>query len=60
MEQTLTRARFLATLGKTRNQWKNDKQFKKIIQKMEKGKNLKKKEFDKFWSILQESSKLTN
>jgi len=60
MEQTLTRARFLVTLGKTRNQWKNDRQFNKIMQKMEKGKNLKKKEFDKFWSILQGSSKLTN
>ena len=60
MEQTLTRTKFLVTLSKTRNQWKNDKQFKKIIQKMEQGKNLKKKEFDKFWSILQKSSKLTN
>ena len=60
MEQTLTRARFLVILGKTRNQWKNDRQFKKIMQKMEKGKNLKKKEFDEFWSILQESAKLTN
>jgi hypothetical protein len=60
MEQTLTRTKFLVTLSKTGNQWKSDKQFKKIMQRMEQGKNLKKKEFDKFWSILQKNSKLTN
>jgi hypothetical protein len=60
MEQTLTRTKFLVTLSKNSTQWKNYKQFKKTMQKMEKGKNLKKKEFDKFWAILQKNATRTN
>jgi len=54
VEQKLIISRFLATVGKTHSNWENDKQFTKIIRKMEKGKNLKKKEFDKLYFILRE------
>lgn len=54
MEQKLVISRFLAAVGKTRSSWENDKQFTKILRKMEKGKNLKKKEFNKLYFILRE------
>lgn len=43
---------FLRTILKNREKWEHDKQFAKIVKKMEKGKNLKKKEFAKIhWFI---------
>ena len=43
---------FLKTLLQNRESWKHDKKFAKIVKKMEKGKNLKKKEFAKIhWFI---------
>jgi len=47
-------AKFLRALEKTRILWDNDKQFTKIVQKMQKGKNLKRKEFDKVYFYIQE------
>jgi len=42
----------LRTILQNRERWKYDKEFDKIVTKMEKGKNLKKKEFDKIhWLI---------
>ena len=41
-----TRALFLESLRKTRTLWKNGKEFKKIVKKMEDAQNLNKKEFD--------------
>ena len=46
--------KFLIALEKTRELWDNDKQFAKIVQKMQKGKNLKRKEFDKVHAHLRE------
>lgn len=45
---------FLSAVAKTRKSWNNDKQFQKIVEKMEKGKNLKRKEFEKVYSVLRE------
>jgi len=43
---------FLRTILQNRERWKYDKEFDKIVTKIEKGKNLKKKEFDKIhWLI---------
>ena len=53
MEQELLNS-FLSAVIKTRKSWNNDKQFQKIAEKMEKGKNLKRKEFEKVYSILRE------
>jgi hypothetical protein len=45
-------ARFLNVVLKNRENWKHDKEFTKIVEKMQKGKNLKKKEFAKIhWFI---------
>jgi hypothetical protein len=41
---------FLGALQKTRSQWYNDKKFAKIVQKMEKGKKLKGKEFEQVYT----------
>ena len=46
--------KFLRALEKTRAIWDNDKQFTKIVQKMQKGENLKRKEFDKVHLYLRE------
>ena len=40
---------FLRVLQKTRSKWCYDKKFAKIVQKMEKGKKLKRREFDKVY-----------
>ncbi|TRO46446.1 hypothetical protein E2P60_05320 [Candidatus Bathyarchaeota archaeon] len=40
---------FLRVLEKTRSEWCDDKKFSKIVKKMEKGKNLKRKEFDEVY-----------
>ncbi len=45
---------FLNALKKTRTTWAKDKDFCKIVEKMEKGKNLKKKEFAKIHWFLWE------
>ena len=45
-------ARFLNVMLKNRENWKHDKEFTKIVEKMQKGRNLKKKEFAKIhWFI---------
>ena len=44
--------RFLETLRKNQTNWQNDKEFVKIVKKMEEGKNLKKKEFSRVQWIL--------
>ena len=45
-------ARFLNVIMKNRKDWKYNKEFAKIVEKMQKGKNLKKKEFSKIhWFI---------
>jgi hypothetical protein len=46
--------RFLETLRKTRTNWQNDKELAQIVKKMEKRKNLKKKEFSKVLWLLWE------
>lgn len=40
---------FLRVLEKTRSEWYNDKKFAKIVQKMEKGKKLRGKEFEQVY-----------
>jgi hypothetical protein len=57
LEQDLLTSRFLSTLRKTSGNWENDKQFTKIIRKMEKGKNLKKNEFEKIYFLLRGTGK---
>lgn len=52
LEQNLMSTRFLSAVLNLRRNWENDKQFTKIVGKMEKGKNLKRKEFDKVYSLL--------
>jgi len=52
-EETIN-AKFLKALKKTRKNWENDKKFAKIVQKMKKGKNLKRKEFDRLYFLLRE------
>jgi hypothetical protein len=47
--------KFLNTLKKTRKLWRNEKLFSKIVEKMQKGKNLKPKEFSVVQSYLRES-----
>ena len=46
--------RFLETLRKTQTNWQ-DKELAQIVKKMEKGKNLKKKEFSKVHWVLWEN-----
>ena len=49
-----TEIKFLNALKNTRKFWDNDKHFTKIVQKMEKGKNLKRKEFDKVYTHIRD------
>jgi hypothetical protein len=44
--------RFLEALRKNQTNWQNNKEFAKIVKKMEEGKNLKKNEFSKVQWIL--------
>ena len=45
-------ARFLETIRNTHTDWDQDKELSEIVKKMEKGKNLKKKEFAKIhWAL---------
>ena len=53
-DQEPLNAKFLRALEKTRILWDNDKQLTKIVQKMQKGKNLKRKEFDKVYFHIRE------
>ncbi len=46
--------KLLRAVEKTHILWNNEKQYTKIVQKMKKGKNLKKKEFDKVHFYIQE------
>ena len=57
MEQEILTSRFLKTIKKTQSNWESDKQFSKVIRKMEEGKNLKRREFDKIYFLLQERGK---
>jgi len=41
---------FLRALEKTRSIWNGDAQFVKIVQKMQKGKTLKRKEFEQVYT----------
>ena len=54
---TDTEIKFLSALENTRKFWGGDKQFTKIIKKMQKGKNLKRNEFDKVQFYLRKGSK---
>jgi hypothetical protein len=45
-------ARFLETIKRYNESWKSDKEFSKIVKKIERGKNLKKKEFAKIHLFL--------
>jgi hypothetical protein len=49
-----TTDRFLETIRKTHSNWQNDKELTQIVKKMEKRKNLKKKEFSKVLWLLWE------
>ena len=48
-EEEPLNVKFLRALEKTRSKWCYDKKFAKIVQKMEKGKKLKRSEFDKVY-----------
>ena len=48
-EKEPLKIQFLRVLQKTRSKWCYDKKFAKIVQKMEKGKKLKRKEFDQVY-----------
>ncbi len=54
IDQEPLNVKFLKAVEKTRAIWDDDRQFRKIVQKMQKGKNLKRKEFDKVHSYLRE------
>jgi len=47
----------LNALMKDRKYWRHDKEFLKIVEKMKKGKNLKKKEFSKIHWFLWEKGR---
>jgi hypothetical protein len=49
VEKEPENAMFLRVIEKTRSEWYNDKKFAKIVKKMEKGKKLKRKEFDEVY-----------
>jgi hypothetical protein len=51
---------FLRVLEKTREEWYNDKKFAKIVKKMEKGKKLKRKEFDEVYMRIRSYCQYSN
>jgi hypothetical protein len=51
---------FLRALEKTRWKWHNDKKFAKIVKKMEKGKNLKRKEFNEVYTRIRNYCQYNN
>lgn len=50
-------ALFLNAIIKNREDWKHNKEFAKIVEKMQKGRNLKKKEFAKIHWFLWEKGR---
>ncbi len=54
MEHEPLTERFLETLRKNQTNWQNNREFAKIVKKMETGKNLKKNEFSKVQGVLWE------
>ena len=57
MEEEPPHHKLLRALIKTRGNWESDKQFTKILQKIEKGKNLKREEFDRVYVMIRETGK---
>ncbi len=57
MEEEPPNHKFLRALIKTRTIWESDKQFTRVFQKMEKGKNLKREEFDRVYFMIRETAK---
>ena len=55
MEEEPPHYKFLRALVKTRDSWESDKQFTKIFQKLEKGKDLKREEFDRVYVMIRET-----
>ena len=51
---------FLKVLKKTRLKWHKDKKFAKIVKKMEKGQNLKRKEFDEVYTRIRSYCQYNN
>jgi hypothetical protein len=47
----------LKTVIKNRKEWKHDREFSKIVEKMKKGKKLKRKEFSKIHWFLWEKGR---
>ena len=56
MEEEPPHYKFLRALVKTRDSWESDKQFTKIFQKLEKGKDLKREEFDRVYVMIRETA----
>jgi hypothetical protein len=56
MEEEPANYKLLRALIKTRNNWESDKQFTKIFQKIEKGKSLKRGEFDRVYFMIRETA----
>ncbi len=54
---TDTEIKFLQAVENTRKFWGSDEQFTQIIQKMQKGKNLKRNEFEKVQFYLRKGAK---
>jgi hypothetical protein len=54
MEEEHPNHKFLRALEKTRTIWESDRQFTNIFQKMQKGKNLKREEFDRVYFMIRE------
>ena len=60
VEKESENAMFLRVLEKTRLKWHNDKKFAKIVKKMEKGKNLKRKEFNEVYTRIRNYCQYNN
>ena len=60
VEKEPENAMFLRVLEKTRLKWHNDKKFAKIVKKMEKGKNLKRKEFNEVYTRIRNYCQYNN
>ncbi len=56
-EQMQLTMRFLEALRRTQDSWGNDKQLTKIVEKMEKGEELKREEFERVYSHLRTHSR---
>jgi len=60
VEKEPENAMFLRVIEKTRSEWHNDKKFAKIVKKMEKGKKLKRKEFDEVYMRIRDYCRYNN